>query len=588
MNANPTPCHVRRARLHRGAGSLLAAALALLAGCSTPLDARKDAAFQSYASTSDRPVVRPSRSISSFSDSLMCMDHMLREAQLAPTLITSKQLPDYSSRVPVATKDMIITALSQMSRRSNAFRFVDYEVDIARQDTVQNLTTILLNNNQMQLQRPALYFSGAISYVDQNVISNRFDAGTSASRLDTGYSQSRNATVIALELHLGDFRTRTLIPGMDSANEVIIGGAGQGLDLAGRIGSYGVKFNVGRDYALGAGGAVRTLIDLATIELVGKWAHVPYWQCLTLDQTHPNFQRQMREWFDEGGPQAQASLVQRSLVNQGYLRATPEPLPGDSMELRSALGRFQADNGIVATGIVDFSTYERALRNFVTLAPDGTLARIGWGVNGAPETTTVTAAATPGQEPAVPAPIAMAAAAAPTRVDIQIENPLPAGERPAFEEGEQVFLSATVTRTSYLYCYFADASGSVMRLLPNAVTPHAQLPANMALRIPDWMTPFPAFIMDAGKPGIEGVSCFAVDTDPLKKLPASLQGPALAALADHHSLDEVHDEFVKALGSQGFARGSVQWKVSPKRAAATPAAAATTPASTPSAGRAKP
>ena len=104
-----------------------------------------------------------------------------------------------SNKVPVGTKEMIITALSQMSRLSNAFRFVDYEVDIARQDTVQNLTTILLNNNQIQLQRPALYFSGAIAFVDQNVINNRFEVGTSASRLDTGYSKTRNASVIGLD-----------------------------------------------------------------------------------------------------------------------------------------------------------------------------------------------------------------------------------------------------------------------------------------------------------------------------------------------------------------------------------------------------
>jgi len=224
----------------------LAAAL-LLTGCATPADPRDDAKFQSYASTTNRPVVRPVRSVSNFSDSLMCMDYLFREAQIPTTLVTSKQIPDFSTRVPVATKDMIITALSQMSRLSNAFRYVDYEVDIARQDTVQNLTTILLNNNQMQLQRPALYFSGAIAFVDQNVINNRFEVGTAASRLDTGYSRTRNATIIGLELHLGDFRTRTLIPGLDSANEVIIASGGQGLDLAGRIGSYGVQFNVGRD-----------------------------------------------------------------------------------------------------------------------------------------------------------------------------------------------------------------------------------------------------------------------------------------------------------------------------------------------------
>ena len=220
-------------------GLLWVTGLVLLGGCAAPMDARKDAAFHAMAYTMDRPVVRPTRAISSFSESLMCMDRMLRESQIPTTLITSKQIPDFSSKVPAAGKDMIITALSQMSRLSHAFRYVDYEVDISRQDTVQNLTTILLNNNQIQLQRPALYVSGSIAYVDQGVISNRLDAGTSAARLDTGYSQSRNATVLALELHLGDFRTRTLIPGLDSANEVIIGGAGQGLDLAGRIGDYG-------------------------------------------------------------------------------------------------------------------------------------------------------------------------------------------------------------------------------------------------------------------------------------------------------------------------------------------------------------
>jgi hypothetical protein len=204
------------------------------------------------------------------------MDQMLRSSQLPTTLITSKQIPDFSSRVAVATKDMIITSLSQMSRLSNAFRFVDYEVDIARQDTVQNLTTLMLNSNQVQLQRPALYLSGAIAFVDQNVINNRFDIGASGTRFDAAYSQNRNASIIGLEMHLGDFRTRTLIPGMDSANEIIVGNGGQGLDLAGRIKDYGVQFNVGRDYAQGAGAAVRTLVELATIELIGKWARVPY------------------------------------------------------------------------------------------------------------------------------------------------------------------------------------------------------------------------------------------------------------------------------------------------------------------------
>lgn len=557
---------------YRVASAVFAVAL-LLQGCTTPIDPRKDAAFQSYAYTTDRPVVRPTRSLSSFSESLMCMDRMLRESQLPTTLITSKQIPDFSSKVPAATKDMIITALSQMSRLSNAFRYVDYEVDIARQDTVQNLTTILLNNNQMQLQRPALYVSGAIAYVDQNVINNRFDVGASGSRLDTAYSQSRNATVIGLELHLGDFRTRTLIPGLDSANEVIIGGAGQGLDVAGRIGNYGVKFNVGRDYSLGVGGALRTLIDVAMIEMVGKWARVPYWQCLTLDQTHPDFQRQMRDWYDQGSPLVHNKLVQRSLVSQGYLPNSGVDFDENGAEFVSALGKFQADTGMVVSGVVDFPTYERSLRNFVTLGKDGKLAQIGWSPTNAQPVGVAMASVR--RSPMSNALSAYGAKPPVRTIDMQIENVLV--DRSAFEVGEQVFLSATLSRSSYMYCFMQEAAGSVVRLLPNATNPNALLSANQAIRIPDWMSPTPGFIMDATSPGTERVACFATDEDIAPKLPALLLSPALVALPDVRNIEALNDAFATSAGSEAYTRASVQWRVVPKRA--TPLAAVPAPSS---------
>lgn len=562
--------------LGRWAGLLALAGAVVLGGCATPADPREDAQFQSYAHAADRPAARPVRSVSSFSDSLMCMDRLFREAQIPTTLITSKQIPDFSTRVPVATKDMIITALSQMSRLSNAFRYVDYEVDISRQDTVQNLTTILLNNNQIQLQRPALYFSGAISFVDQNVLNNRFEVGTSASRLDTGYSRTRNATIIGLELHVGDFRSRTLIPGLDSANEVIIANGGQGLDLAGRIGNYGVQFNVGRDYTQGAGAAVRTLVELATIELVGKWARVPYWQCLTLEQTHPDFQRQLRDWYDEGSPLVHNRLVQRSLASQGYLVDKGADLRENGPEFVAALGRFQADSGMVVSGVVDFATYERALRNFVALGADGKLVRVGWSpTNAQPiapviDPATATADAAGSKADASFTRVSYGAPPVPRTIDMQLENVLV--NRSAFEVGEQIFLSATLSRASYMYCFLHEAGGTVMRLLPNATNPNALLTANQAYRIPDWMSPTPGFIMDSTIAGTERVGCFATDEDVTAKLPELLRNPALTALPEFKSLEAINQAFASNLGRDGYTGAGVQWRVVPKRATAAAAA----------------
>jgi len=476
--------------------------------------------------------------MSSFSNSLACMDEMMREAEVPTTLITSKFIADYTGRVPVAAKEMVITALSQMSRRSNAFRYVDFEVDIARQDTVQNLSTILLNNNQMELQRPALYVSGGVSFVDQNVISTRHGAGISGPRVEIGYDRNRGATIVGLEMHLGDFRTRTIIPGLDSANEVIIGSSGQGLDLAGRIGTYGVQFNVGRDLTQGTGAAMRTLVDLALIELAGKWTHLPYWSCLTLDNTHPEFQRQLREWYDQGDPMTRQRLVENYLVSRGYLTASELPLSSSSTLLREAIGRFQADKGAVVTGVIDFSVYERALRDFVAIDADGNLTRVGW-----PELEA-------GRQPV-----------SPLAIDMQIENMVK--DRSAFTPGTQIFASVTVSRAAHLFCYINDANGNIVRLQPNHLSASSLVSANQAIRLPDWMVPFPAYVINAGAKGHEALMCIASDEDPMTRMPTQLNMPALTPITAVQTLDQLRREFESAVGEKHMAAQTLEWNILP-------------------------
>ena len=157
-------------------------------------------------------------------------------------------------------------------------------------------------------------------------------------------------------------------------------------------------------------------------------------------------------------------------------------------------------------------------------------------------------------------------------IDMQIENPQPAGERPGFTEGEQVFLSATVTRASHLYCYFADSSGAIMRLLPNSLQRHSLVSANQAVRIPDWMSPNPGFILDAGKPGTEAVMCIATAEDAQPKLGPDIFGLPLAPLKGASTLDEVQQRYAAAMGADGLVTQTVRWSVAPRRKTAAAAA----------------
>lgn len=555
--------------------TLLALASTLILGaCATPYRPdQADTQFASQLAPLNRPLVQPSRSFSSYSVALGCMDRLLRDMRIPTTLVTSKNIPDPSGKVTVATKEMIITALSQMSRTSGAFRYVDYEVDLIRQDTVQNLTTLLIGANQLQIQRPALYVSGAISFADLNIATNDLDVGTSASRLETGYSRNRNGTMIGLELHLGEFRTRTLIPGIDSANEVVISRSGWGVDVAGRIGTYGVQFNMGKEFSQGTSGAARTLVELGVIEIIGKWSRVPYWQCLSLDQTHPDFQRTLMDWYRDESPEQVAKSVQSMLFSRGYLSSKEPP----AVELKQAIVRFQADQDIVAHGQIGFELYERLMRDYVNVDHQGKFVRIGWEQKPATTLAQIRDALSSIEIPKVVTDLLGSAQTgspgemigSANRIEMKIENiPSPSNRMgTSFEVGEQLFMSAVLGQTAHMWCYYEDALGSTMRIYPNSTHRHSLTQANRAIRLPDWMNPNPGFYIEATDPGAEQTMCFSHPKDLLTGASDPLLSANAFFLHQNIGLKQISEALIAAAGSTPLITASVQWNVRRKGAA---------------------
>lgn len=574
--------------------SLALACALVLSACAAPYrpDTR-DTKFASQLTPLNRPLVQPSRSFSSYSVALGCMDRLLRDMRIPTTLVTSKNIPDPSGKVTVATKEMIITALSQMSRTSSAFRYVDYEVDLVRQDTVQNLTTLLIGANQLQIQRPALYVSGAISFADLNIASNDLDVGTSAARLETGYSRNRNGTLIGLELHLGEFRTRTLIPGIDSANEVVISNGGWGLDVAGRIGAYGVQFNMGKEFSQGTSGAARTLVELGVIEIIGKWSRVPYWQCLSLDQTHPDFQRTLMDWYQDESPEQLSKSVQAILQSRGYLSSKD----ASSGDLKQAVVRFQADQDIVAHGQIGFELYERLMRDFVIVDMQGKFIRIGWEQKPVSALSQIRDALSSVEIPKVFLGVAETskdltdtnAIVRANRIEMKIENlPSPSNRMgTSFEVGEQLFMSAVLGQTAHMWCYYEDALGDTMRIYPNSTHRHSLTQANRAIRLPDWMNPNPGFYIEATDPGTEQTMCFSHPQDLLSGSLNPLLSATAFQLLKGVKLSQISEALDTAVASGGtpLLTTSVQWNVRLK-SAAVPASTVLAPA--PKASAAKP
>ncbi|WP_133501730.1 DUF4384 domain-containing protein [Cognatilysobacter terrigena] len=528
--------------------AVTACAVIALGGCSTlgKSSPQKNAAFFDQNYVEDRSVVWPVRSVSNFDDGLACMDAMLRDNHVGPILITSKTIPDASGKVFVATKDMVITSLSEMSRTSNAFRFVDYEVDPLKQDTVQTLTGLLLQANQMQIQVPQLYVSGAISFLDQNVMIDRRSLGAGTNQGEVGYSRDLIGTVMGAELHLGDFQTRTLIPGVHSANEMALANKGAGLDLGGRIRKAGVQFEFGNDYSQGVGPATRTLVDLSMIELVGKWARLPYWECLSLDSAHPEFQRQLRQWYLKMDDAQRAAFIARGLRANGYYDGdvSGRVIPA---ALRDAVRRYQVDAGIAATGDLSYETYDRLARDYVRSDGQGGFSRIGWGDVSRRMPTELAAIprnGTPALESTDPRP---------ARVTITLPS-----STTEYTVGQSVYFNISTDRTGYLRCYYRDAKNAITQVYPNPLQTAAQVEGNRSLLVPDPNNP-QSFAIEFSRPGSEEVRCYDTAHDVSARLPATLNAPPLEPLSVA-SFDELERAYATAAGGL-VGRGVRAWTV---------------------------
>lgn len=540
-------------RLARRAIALATAAMAA-SGCTVL--SRSDAEFYQSAYVDSRPLVAPQRSISSFSDGLACMDQMLRDQHVGTTLVTSKSIPDVSGKAPVAAKEMIITALSQMSRTSNAFRFVDFEVEMVRQDTVQNLTSLLLPSSQMQIKKPALYISGAISYLDSGVSNERYGAGISGEKWELGFSRDRVATLVGLELHLGDFVSRTLIPGIDSANEIAIGNSGHGGDAGGRIRKNGIQFNIGRDLSQGVGPAVRTLVELGTIELVGRWARLPYWQCLSMDHTHPAHQRQLRDWFEAMLPAERVRFFQNALRRTGHFVG---PIDGrDSPALRTAIRGYQESANAVPSGFPNFEAYERLMREYVALDGEGRLARIGW-VAQEPRTQTLLETLEGTAGPAIATPEREAAASEREARGLTVSMRVNAPEGKA-SVGDALEFNVVTSRTAFLACFYRDGQNRIARIYPNPLQSARRVQGNRAVLVPDSSNPN-TFSIEMSTPGREAALCLASELDVLSRLPIAMRGPALEPLPNVRSLVEIAKAADTSLGAANVGRHLIEWSV---------------------------
>jgi Domain of unknown function (DUF4384) len=501
---------------------LTLAALATLAGCQT-LEV-KQSTIQQSNEIRKGPEQAPQRSITGFTNALRCMDTLMLDYGVRDVTMMTEEINDETKKLNAGTRDMLISSVSDMSRRSRAVRLVAFG-----KDTINMVGFLASAQTQAAYQAIPLYdIKGSVSQFDENLIKNQKDLGFGISPyLNLGVAKDAGSSMLALDLSVLTTSDMGLLAGVTSRNSVIILKQGSGFDGDAAYHKFGINYSMNLARAEGQSQALRGLVELATVELIGKLTKTPYWTCLGVSDPKANDETklEMFDWYHAMAA-TRVELIayfQNQMRHRGFYDG---PIDGEfNPAIDEAISNYRAALGLSREALLNEEFF------YAFLAADHT--KIQRPAQPARFVGPAAVAAGPGA-PAAPAP---AAPAAPLKLSVSAPK-----QQTHFARGENISLALAPSQDAHVYCYLQDEDAKVIRFFPNRFTRDSRIAAAKPLTLPG-AARFQLSMNTKGVP--ETVSCFATQQDVLASLPQAMVGTDFEPLTGA-SLDTIRAAFVKA------------------------------------------
>jgi hypothetical protein len=492
MNALTQQPFLRRLAAVLGLAGTLSGALP---GCAS-LDVKQQAVTQTQTAQTG-PELAPFRTITGFSPALRCMDKLFIDYGVRDLSMLVEDVLDQTRKVNAGTRDMLITAVSDMTRRSRAVRVIAFGRDAT------NVITFLASAQRQGAYEvvPQFDIKGSVSQFDENVIRNQKDVGLGIQPfLNLGVSRDAASSILGLDLSVMSTDDMSILSGVTSRNSVVILKTGKGADVDAAYHKFGVSYSMSLSKSEGQSQALRGLVELAVIELMGKLTKTPYWSCLGADaETNAEIKLEMADWFYAMAA-SRVELIgyfQNQLRRRGFYDG---PVDGEfNPAIDEAIANYRAALGLERKALLDeafFTAYLKADHSKIPRPDKPAVAVL----------------------PARPATPVATPITPPTPPTLQLAT---SDRRTAFATGEPYSLTLQSSRDAYVYCYLLDEAGRLARFFPNRFARDAFVPGGRPLALPGKMR-F-QFAMN-GKGARETATCFATPRDVSAELPTALMG----------------------------------------------------------------
>ena len=217
------------------------------------------------------------------------------------------------AEIPIDITEMIKTAVNSIGGNVYYVPYnPNYLVGQARTGYVQPKGKIT----------PNLLMSGGITEFDRSLVSTdrKLDLSLPGTDVSGGLGGGKGDTLsqITLDINLIDYDMMTMIPKMQAINTVMVSRGkregGIGFQIFGAALGYtsGVKIVQGRH------AAVRALVELSVLEVIGRYLNLPYWKLIPEAKADAVVVDNLKNSFNKTDKKGQIITIQKLLTLYGY------------------------------------------------------------------------------------------------------------------------------------------------------------------------------------------------------------------------------------------------------------------------------
>jgi curli biogenesis system outer membrane secretion channel CsgG len=218
-----------------------------------------------------------------YDDSLKNFGKMLEAYNIGEVRVQSKIIANQTAEkeLPDDISKLLISALNKIGRK---VVYIPYDPNyvINESNTGGNIARTL----------PQIVLSGGITEFDKDLIEKsrelKSDVNIQKGDFGSNYSHDGGAAYdaessisrITLDLQLLDYRTQAYMPGIQAINSANIRKTKLGWGVGYFFQGSGLAFQYSLQQKQGKYQALRLLVELSALEVMGKYFDVPYWRCV--------------------------------------------------------------------------------------------------------------------------------------------------------------------------------------------------------------------------------------------------------------------------------------------------------------------